>query len=150
MQKQHKESPVSPSLHYLVTLYSKRVPPGVVTEGCPASSRKDLLTSIFLKSPPPEGPPKLPSCDVSSGRWPRIPHLVPPSKSPEGHWSPFLGGRFQSLDRDAVCRAPSAQPRLSCGNLLELVVHCVSLESPSPPLSRSRFAFTDVSHLNRL
>ena len=27
LQKQHKESPVSPSPHYLVTLYSKRVPP---------------------------------------------------------------------------------------------------------------------------
>lgn len=139
-----------PSPHYLVTLYSKRVPPGVVTEGRPASSRKDLLTSIFLKIPPPEGPPRLPLCDVASGRQPRIPHLVPPSKSPDGHCSLFCRGRFQSLDGDAVCRVPSAQPRFSCGNLLELVVHCVNLDSTSPPLSRSHFAFTDVSRLNRL
>lgn len=75
---------------------------------------------------------------------------MPPSKGPDGHWSPFLGGRFQSLDGDVVCRVPSAQPHFSCGNLLELVVHCVSLESPSPPLSCSHFAFTDVSRLNRL
>lgn len=151
LQKTCKNSTKNPQcpLHYLVTLYSKRVPPGVVTEGCPASTRKGLLTSIFLKIPPPEGPPSCLCVMSPQDGGLGSPTWCPPARVLKATGPLSWWGRFQSLDGDAVCRAPSAQPRFSCGNLLELV-HCVSLESPSPPLSRSRFAFTDVSRLNRL
>lgn len=61
-----------------------------------------LVTLMVLKHPGQELSPKLPLCDVSSGRWSRIPQVLPPAPPPankayDGHRSHFQWGNFGHL-----------------------------------------------------